>query len=248
MEVMTQPLILNDILAQIHKFKTLGQKVLVVFDLDSTLFDVSGRNRRIVQEFASNPDMKSKYPRETLHLSKVDFHRTDWGIREPIVRSGLITESHEFFTDMRDFWRKNFFSNDFLHEDVPYDGAVEYVRELKTSGAHIMYLTGRDEIRMGKGTRQILRHWNFPHEEDGCQLVLKPHEGLDDAQFKADIFLQLSDDYASVWFFENEPVNIHLIAKQIPKVQIVYFDSTHSRKAEPPTHLPIIRDYVRRRR
>jgi hypothetical protein len=242
---MTHPLILDQLINEADQARYENKKILVVFDLDSTLFNVTGRTQKIIKELAARPEVQAKFPQEAAILPRVEFTAKDWGLRAPLTRAGFQASSAEFFKHVRDYWHQHFFSNSYLSEDVPYEGAVDFVNELKATGAHIMYLTGRDEPRMGPGTRASLKQWNFPFEEDGCTLVLKPHEGLDDAEFKKDIFLNLADDYSSVWLFENEPVNIHLVAKECPRVQIIYFDSTHSGRAEPPTRHPIIQSYRR---
>jgi hypothetical protein len=46
-----------------------------------------------------------------------------------------------------------------------------------------------------------------------------------------------------VWFFENEPANILPVLENCPHVQVIFFDSTHSRRATVPEHLPKIRHF-----
>jgi hypothetical protein len=240
---MTHHSILQEILTQIRDLEAHGHKVLVIFDLDSTLFDVTERNRRILKEFAADQGMRARYPEETLIVAQAEFQGRDWGIRAPLERAGVKPKSVQFFTDVREFWRQRFFSNEYLHYDAPYDGAAEYVHELKNAGATVMYLTGRDEIRMGPGTREVLKKWNFPIEEDGCRVILKPHSGLDDAEFKKDIMIELADDFEEIWLFENEPVNLHVVAKHMPHVHLVYFESVHSGQAEPPEDIRKMTEY-----
>lgn len=234
---MTQHSILQEILTQVRDLEAHGQNVLVIFDLDSTLFDVTARNQVILKEFAKDSEMARRYPNEALLVAQADFQGKDWGIRKPLERAGVRTTSIDFFRDIREFWAQRFFSNDYLKYDQPYDGAAEFVHQLKNAGAHVMYLTGRDEVRMGLGTREILKQWNFPVEEDGCRVVLKPHAGLDDADFKKDIIVELADDYQELWLFENEPVNLHVIAEHMPHVHLVYFDSVHSGRMPPPENI-----------
>lgn len=240
---MTRHSILQEILGQVRGLETAGQDVLVIFDLDSTLFDVTDRNRRILKEFAEHPEMKKIYPAETLVVAQAEFRGRDWGIRRPLERAGVQPSTPQFFKDVRDFWAERFFSNEYLHYDRPYDGAQSFVQALKNAGADVMYLTGRDEIRMGSGTREVLQKWDFPVEEHGCRVILKPHSGLDDAEFKKDIMVELDPKYSEIWLFENEPVNLHLISEHMPHVHLVYFDSVHSGQMEPPHGIRTLTTY-----
>ena len=254
---MTHASILDQILNRVTELQASGRISLCVFDLDSTLFNVTGRNRRIIRAFAALEHVQEKYPEQAALLNRARFQETDWGIREALMREGL-QGTPEFFLEIREFWSQHFFSNNYLGEDRPYDGAVEYVQELHQAGCQIAYLTGRDEPRMGQGTRNSLKYWKFPDESKGCRLILKPHQKLDDAEFKAQVIQTLAEPenefeeenangnkFDSIWFFENEPINIYFVAKHIPSVQIIFFDSTHSRRAEPPLHLPTIQSYRR---
>src|SRR5690606_15584018 len=128
-------------------------------------------------------------------------------------------------------------SNSYLHYDQPYEGAVDYVQALHQAGAHIIYLTGRDVERMGEGSVEVLKKWNFPMN-DKAELVLKPHRSMDDAEFKSDWFIKACRiDFEKIYFFENEPVNLHKILKTCPQVEMIFFKSTHAGKAAPPENL-----------
>ena len=81
--------------------------------------------------------------------------------------------------------------------------------------------------------------------DDKAVLILKPEKGMDDARFKSDYFLELpKNKYEKVYFFENEPVNVHLVGAEHPSISIVFFDSTHSGKAEAPNHYPTLKDFL----
>jgi hypothetical protein len=98
---------------------------------------------------------------------------------------------------------------------------------------------------MGKGSHEVLLKWGFPLDDKKSKLVLKPHKSMDDGEFKRDWFKagELSK-YEKIWFFENEPVNIHLVQEHTPHIEIIFFDSTHSRKAIPPENLPAIMHFL----
>ena len=55
------------------------------------------------------------------------------------------------------FWAKRFFTSEYLKFDRPYPGAVEFTKKFMKWAHEVVYLTGRDEPGMGKGTRRPIR-------------------------------------------------------------------------------------------
>lgn len=213
---------LNEILKITKEMIAENKRILAVFDLDSTLFNVSTRTQKIVREFAELHHLDD--------LKMVEILHTDWGIKEAVLRQGYTTEEHAaLLIQLRDFWQDRFFSNKYLHYDVPYPGAIEFVLELADTGAFIQYLTGRDQLRMGQGSKEVLMKWGFPCKEG--QLILKPEKKMDDELFKRDWFVSLDRSlFHKIYFFENEPVNINAILKFCPDVEVIFLDTTHARK------------------
>lgn len=242
---MTQGILLRKILSEVEETTLQKGKSLAVFDLDSTLFDVSPRIQQILWDFAHDPKYSKLYPETVDILKNIQTQRKDWGIKQAILRAGLGEHSAEFHEDLRLFWKQHFFSNPYLEYDKPYEGAVEFVQELWEKGAEIVYLTGRDTFRMGQGSIRVLKKWQFPVDEERATLVLKPKAGMDDAQFKKDWFADRDlDIFSHVWFFENEPANLWEIQKHLPKVKMIFLDSTHSGKAEPLPDIPKILHFL----
>lgn len=243
---MTQPSqTLRQILVRIRDNRSQNLDSLVVFDLDSTLFDVGPRLERILIDFAQEPENQKRFPEQVKHFKNIKIERRDWGFKNSLVRAGLDGHHPEFKKEVHDYWYKTFFSNEYLHFDIPYRGAVEYVQKLAQAGAEIVYLTGRDIHRMEKGSLEVLQKWHFPLDGVNSRLVLKPHKEMDDAQFKSDWFLNVPENkHKNIWFFENEPVNIKLIREHAPQIEIIFFDSTHSGRAQPPEDLPSIMHFL----
>ncbi|WP_413290254.1 HAD family hydrolase [Bdellovibrio sp. HCB337] len=237
--------LLRQILVKIEEFQNQGQQSLAVFDLDSTLFDVSPRVERILLEFAADPVNQKRFPEQIPLLKDIRTYRKDWGFQNALQRAGLDGHHPELQEAVRDFWYTRFFSNEYLQYDLPYDGAVEYVNACANLGAEVVYLTGRDVHRMGSGSALTMKRWGFPLDDRQTRLVLKPHKSMDDAEFKTDWFAALPEkQYADVWFFENEPVNIHHLRAQLPHVNVVFFESTHAGKAAPPEDIPKIMHFL----
>lgn len=213
-------------------------RVAVVFDLDSTLFCVSPRTQAILHEFIQTEEFKSRFPMEIELLRKVELRPTDWGLKQALERHRAPVHP-EFFAALKKFWGRNFFSSKFLHHDSVYPEANTFVRKVRDSGAQIFYLTGRHAHSMYEGTVAHLRYHQFPFEPEGM-LHMKPADQDIDEEFKSTWFRQIESRFDEIWFFENEPVIIQQVRATVPKVKIVFVDSTHSGKAEKPSDLPTI--------
>lgn len=213
---------------------------LVIFDLDSTLFRVSGRTRRILLDLSENPQELQDQAHIANDLRTIDVRENDWGIFAPLNRLG-IGLTHKAFPIIRKFWRKHFFSSEYLVHDQPYPGAVNFVNQLRSEGAKIAYLTGRDYENMHKGTLKSLNQWGFPLEEKQL-LHMKPLKGSSsDERFKTEKLYDIKTSSENIWFFENEPLILNQVEKDHPEINLVFIDTVHSGRAESPTHLPTIR-------
>lgn len=218
---------------------------LVIFDLDSTLFDVAPRLEKVLTDIGLEPVMQEKFPRAVPYFKNIKTQRQDWGFVEVLQRAGVAHDNHDLFKTVRQLWIEKFFSNEYIHFDVPYQGSVEFVRKIEQLKVPIVYLTGRDIKRMERGSREVLLKWNFPLDDKSSRLVLKPDREMNDAFFKRDwIHNHIANNKSPVFLFENEPVNINLIAKELPDVELVFFDSTHSRKETPPEEVFTIVHYL----
>lgn len=225
--------ILRRILQEAADTTLTNERFLAIFDLDSTLFDLTLRMVRIVEAFGEDPKWQKLYPRECAVLPNLPIKSSDWGLKEGLVRAGIREEdSPEFYRDLHHHWAACFFSGDYLHHDEPLPGAREFVIELQKRGSEIMYLTGRDVPRMMEGTVRVLKAQGFPTDGTGVEVILKPEAGMDDARFKVDVMKELIGRYKKIWLFENEPVNLNLTAAELPEVGLVYIDSCHSGREE----------------
>ena len=225
-------------LIQISKEQKKEYPLKVIFDLDSTLFDVSPRITKIIHLFAQQKEIKQNYPEESKALLNLQAHESDYGVKKTLMRIGFQPPNVEFIRSLVDFWKKAFFSNTYLEFDKPYDGAPEFVSELHKAGAAIYYLTGRDVPRMLDGTIKSLKANGFPLNDDHSGLILKPTTEISDHDFKAEFFKSLDDKSGETWFFENEPKNIHLVEKITPHIKIVFVATVHSGKdPEPAGHI-----------
>lgn len=237
--------LLRQILTRIEELHQQGKACLAAFDLDSTLFDVSPRVQKILEEFAADPHQQNKFPQQIRKLKGIRTCRSDWGFADALARAGLNEEHPDFVEAVRDYWKPRFFSNEYLQYDEPYEGAADFVNTVHKLGADVVYLTGRDVHRMGKSTGPVLQRWGFPLGDSRARLTLKPDKELDDAEFKTEWFQKLPRHrYQEIWFFENEPVNIHHLRRHLPEIKIIFFKSTHAGKATEPEDLPRILHFL----
>lgn len=241
-----RPKLLQDIINRTLQAKLSGMNsVKAIFDLDSTLFDVSFRISKILHTFAELPEMKSKYPSEMEAIKKITPHNQDYGVKRTLQRLGFCSPGEDFTISLIEFWKKNFFGNDYLHYDLPYPGAPEYVQDLYKAGADIFYLTGRDIPRMWDGTIKSLVAHGFPLNSDHANLILKPSSVQRDTEFKREFFKNMKKSEADVWFFENEPTNIHVVLETSPHIKIVFVETVHSQSGPlPGDHIPKVSGFI----
>lgn len=228
--------LLMSILDEARAANTKGDRLDVVFDIDSTLFCVSPRTEAILNRLSNDTELLDKFPEFTKKLAHLKATSKDWGIRT-ILERARFTATIEFFEALRKKWSSQFFSSDYLHIDEPYPGAIEYLNELHQAGARIRYLTGRDAPNMGKGTRAAFEMWKIPLELPEF-LLMKPDTQRHDAEFKRDTLKRIYGEERGIWFFENEPVIINLVRKALPRIKIVFMDSVHSGREQAPEDLP----------
>lgn len=229
----------NEILIKILDEVRAGKKCAAVFDLDSTLFCVSPRSQAILRELATDADFTRDFPAAAAALSKIEILPTEYGIKTAITRAG-VQPVPGLVERVVQFWREKFFSNTHMHHDLTYPGAQDFVRRVHDGGADVYYLTGRNENKQREGTMRTLKSWNFP-DLPLERVILKLRSEDQDHIYKETQLKEIADRYPTVWFFENEPVIIHHVRRELPNVHIVFIDSAHSGKANPPTDLLTVR-------
>lgn len=206
---------------------------VAVFDLDSTLLSTQRRNWVILREYAGRAKAGPELRAAAERLRPEDMR---WNIMEDLRRVGF--DRKDELRDLRSFWGARFFADDYLRHDEPLPGAVEFVRDVHAAGATVVYLTGRDATRMGRGTRESLRAHGFPGEDRGARLLLKPRHDEDDLDFKRRACAEIERLGPVLCAFENEPANANLFKTSFPEADVVLLDTVHS--PDPPPLLPSI--------
>jgi beta-phosphoglucomutase-like phosphatase (HAD superfamily) len=250
-----------------------SEPLLAVFDLDSTLLDLTVRVKQIVLDFVEANQVQTRFPAHCQMVKNIEILRTDWGLEEPFdriktasrlnpnaIEPEALEAEPDFFASLQEHWRRGFFSNDYLHHDQPIEGALEFVRALELAGAKVVYLTGRDFDGMLAGTLASLQRLGFldnvinnttdrniTYENitpHSNRLFLKPDARQDDGLFKAFAMDQWVERHSKIWIFENEPVNINRIHERWPDLNYVLLETAESKRETPKPRLHRIKNFV----
>lgn len=241
-EPLSQSGVLSGVLEKVkeahrYRVKNGGKPVKVVFDLDSTIFDVKPRSLRILKEFALSADAKKISPELAEWSLSLPSHQLLYTLEESAKANGAPgTEAQikQYLQAAFQFWMKRFFTNEYLTMDTPTLGAVDYVNQVVDAGAIAVYLTGRDWPGMGKGTRSMLEQHGFPMGEKISELFMKPNFQMDDSEYKDEALRDLRGSSHTVALFDNEPANFHVFEKNFPEAWLVLFHSNCSQKEAKP--------------
>ena len=215
---------------------------LFVFDLDSTLFCMKYRTQAIINSCIKEKEFYNRFSDKMDKMREIQVTERDWSVKEIMSRYGFSPEEPcVLFMDK--YWRKSFFRNTYLHLDRPYKGCVEFINRIASGNTVIFYLTARNHATMLEGTVKSLKKWRFCFEDEK-KLIMKENTETEDAIYKTEELKQLRKKYKTILFFENEPVILNRVAREIPDIHLFWIDSTHSRRANPPkTALPLPINY-----
>jgi len=214
-----------------------GKPIKVVFDLDSTIFNVQPRTLRIAKEFAQTSQAQEISVEFCNWFLALKSFQLSYTIRDTVMENNFPIHkprAEEFMKSLYRYWRDRFFSDAYLYMDHPAAGAQEYAHAVVDAGAIAVYLTGRDYPGMERGTRSMLAHWGFPVSERNTRLVMKPNFGMDDAEFKDEALRELRTQGEVVALFDNEPANFYVFEKNFPSAKLVFFHSNCSNKEAKP--------------
>jgi len=238
------PLTNREVLRQVHEgirqeIAKNAQPVLLL-DLDSTLYHVESRSHQILKEWVDSPESREFGPlREK--IAEINSEHLGYSLVDTFTKFGLSVMDpavEKVLHSVQKFWGRRFFTNEYLAYDRAYEGAPEFVQEAYELGAEIVYLTGRDEPGMGKGTRNRLIADRFPFERPRTRLLLKQSFEHDDLEYKS----KAADEVRSVGnliaSFENEAPNLVALSDIFPTAMHVFVDTVMSeRPALPRTGL-----------
>jgi hypothetical protein len=202
--------------------KAAGPKTLMVFDLDSTVFDNRPRQARIVREFGT---LKSI---EALTRCAPEHWTSGWDMKAAFVSCGLSqTDADAIFKEAKNFWGDRFFTSAYCVDDVEIPGAPKYLHGVLAHGAELVYLTGRHE-EMRAGTIQCLEKTGMPVPGDRVKLVMKPTLRESDDSFKRTAHDDIEKSGTIFAAFDNEPTHANDYATRFPRATVVHLATDHS--------------------
>ncbi|MBN4077365.1 hypothetical protein JYT19_00470 [Sulfobacillus acidophilus] len=213
--------VVNNCTEQVAK----NQRPVVVFDLDSTIFDNSPRMVHIFREFA----------KENLHLDlengfkKLNNRKFPYGVEEILAFLGV--KKNDDILRGKKFWKERFFTNEYQKHDKPALGSVEFINEIFDLGATVVYLTGRDVPQMLLGCTASLLNNGFPVGKPRTVTLLKPYFELADEIFKEQALDFVANLGNVVATFDNEPANCNLFYHKWPDAKHFWLDTNHSNNA-----------------
>jgi hypothetical protein len=210
---------LEDVLA---RAAAAGPKGLVVFDLDSTIFDNRPRQARIVREFGKAKGVAQLERCQPFHFE------SGWDLRGAMVSCGLSQDEAEgLLREFKTFWGARFFTSEYCKDDIEIVGAPRYLHEVAKTKARLLYVTGRHE-GMREGTVQSMAKCRMVLPGEGAELLMKPSAAADDDDYKRtahQLLAQLGDVLAA---FDNEPTHINDYADRFESTVAVHLATDHS--------------------
>ena len=215
-----------------------GPGRVAVFDLDGCVFDTRPRQVQIFRELAALEGL------DPLHRVTVDHFR-DWSTRNTLVNAGVEPawiDAH--LAAIRAWWQSHFFTSTYVVYDHAMPGAPALVRAVHASGAHVVYLTGRD-LKMKRGTETSLKRFGFPLG-DRATLLVKPNFHMDDTRFK-DGAIETIEAFGGVsLYLDNEPANVNMYRRRHPDALVVFVETDHSPRPDTPdAEIPWLRSFSR---
>lgn len=202
--------------------KAAGPKTIMVFDLDSTIFDNRPRQARIVREFGKQAGIEALTRCQPAHWT------SGWDMKAAFLNCGLsLAQADAIFKDAKSFWADRFFTSEYCADDVEVPGAPRYLQGVLASGAQLVYLTGRHE-EMRAGTVACLTRHQMPVPDGRVALVMKPTLRESDDTFKRQAHDRLEGQGDVFAAFDNEPTHANDYAVRFPRATVVHLATDHS--------------------
>jgi len=208
--------------AVLSRAKGMGRRAVVIFDLDSTVFDNKPRQARILREFGQARGIAPLSACAASHFS------SGWDLRAAMRNCGLSAdEAERLHPEAKRFWLGRFFTSDYCTEDVAISGAPQFVKAVADTGAIICYISGRPE-EMRRGTLDAMRKCGFLTPSKSVHLILKSSPSIPDDDFKREAHRQAAELGEVVAVFDNEPTHVNDYRRRFPEATVVHLATDHS--------------------
>ncbi len=203
--------------------KSLGPKGVLVFDLDSTVFDNRPRQARIVREYGASKNIAVLTRCQPFHFT------SGWDLKAAMTGAGLPAhDADAHYDEVKKFWGARFFTSEYCREDIEILGAPRFLLAGVKTGAQILYVTGRHE-EMREGSVAALEKCGMPTPNAAnVKLMMKPTLRESDDAYKRVAHAVLADLGTIVAAFDNEPTHINDYAIKFPQAIAVHLATDHS--------------------
>lgn len=208
-----------------------NEQPIVVFDLDGALFDNRPRTAQILHEYAET-ELRGVRPDPAARLGALTPAHVSYMLTDTLTNAG-VNES-AVVNNAAVFWSKRYFSDTYLHYDQPVPGAIDFVRQLYSNGARIVYVSSRDAARQLVGTTKLLLDRGCPIGIASTEIILKPTQGTADATFKQQLVTYLRQYGKVIAVFDSQPLNTNEYRRQFPEASTVLVDGLRAPN-QPPT-------------
>lgn len=197
-------------------------KGVLIFDLDSTVFDNRPRQARIVREYGAQKHLPA--------LTKCQaFHFTNgWDLKHACVNVGMSdADAESIFRDLKNFWGARFFTSPYCRDDIEIVGAPRYLHACVKTGAKVVYVTGRHE-EMRAGSIEAMARCGLPVPGGPVALLMKPSLRESDDTYKRVAHQLLEEMGPVIAAFDNEPTHVNDYGTRFPSCIPVHLATDHS--------------------
>ncbi len=235
--------IIDAVVVRVKAEAAKGQVPVVVFDLDSTLFDNGPRQERIAREFARDMAKDQRFAVEAKKLATFKSANTSFSMRDMLASCGIDVTSPNggaFLEAYVPYWKERFFTGAYAESDKAYANAAATVqRVLHATDAlpaaqqvRVVYLTGRHQ-EMEAGTKAAMVRDGIA-TGDRTTLILKQAFAERDEDFKRRAALTIRAMGHVVSTFDNEPANVAVFVSEFPDAVNVWVRTIDSGRAAHP--------------
>ncbi|MHA1521203.1 MAG: HAD family hydrolase [Promethearchaeota archaeon] len=195
----------------------------VILDLDGTILNNWHRQLQILMQV-----ILPKYisiPKSEI-LSLLNQEQSVYSIL-PFLKP--FCKTAEEYQQIKQIFLDNFLSNNFVDQDILYNGVSSLIDWFLTKNIHLVFLTGRPRSRMLKSTQKYIFD-HFPLTQSiPFTLSMKTNE-ISDFDHKRIYLKKLQADQKSnlVAFIDNESEICAFASEVFPECLIVHFNSSQS--------------------
>lgn len=213
------PTTLERVLALARLAKAQG---VLVFDLDSTVFDNRPRQAHIVREYGQ------RHGHPALLRCQAHHFESGWDLTGGVLKLGVSPgDAHAMEQDLKRFWGARFFTSEYCKDDVEVLGAPRFLAACVATGAQVAYVTGRYE-KMREGTVEALARCGLPLPGGRVSLMMKPALRDGDDEYKRTAHGALEKLGRVLAAFDNEPIHANDYARRFPEALVVHLATDDS--------------------